>query len=223
MVSVMALATTLAVVLAGSVLLATIYDELVDWVGFDRRYRIDTGIIGRIRGSVAGGIVHRGYMPTPVRTLRSLLSALPIDPADYTLVDLGSGKGRVLIVGAESGFRHCIGVEHVPALCETSVGNLSDWRLATGATTPIDVVGIDAATYEFPQTPLVVFLYNPFSRAVMAEVARNLSRSHAACPRRIIVVAVHPRYRSVFAALDFLRPLDLPAASVDFFTAFDTV
>jgi hypothetical protein len=223
MVDVVALAATLFLVLAGSVLLAAIYDEVIDRVGFDRRYRIDTGIVGRHGGkAAAGGIVNCGYMPTPVRTLRSLLAALPIDPPDFTLVDLGSGKGRVLIVGAEGGFRHCIGVEISPALCATSVDNLTDWRQATGATTPIEIVGVDAAAYEFPLTPLVVFLYNPFSRAVMAAVARNLARSYAKCPRRIIVVAVHPRYRSVLATLDFLHPVDLPGASVDFFTAFDT-
>jgi hypothetical protein len=52
----------------------------------------------------------------------------------------------------------------------------------------LEVIEADAAQYDFPPTPLVVFFYNPFSQDVFREVLGNLRRSLAANPRPCFVI-----------------------------------
>ncbi len=218
----MAMATLLAVVL-GSLVIAAVYDEVVDFVGFDRRYRIDTGLISWIgASSERSALVHRQYMPSPVRTVRSLLAALPIDHAAYTLIDLGSGKGRTLFIGAESGFAKCIGVEQSADLCQTSRRNLTAWQRVSRSTAPVEIVCGDARTFALPPEPIVIYMYNPFPKDVMERVVKNISQSYQERPRPIFVITVHPRFDAYILSHKFLRPLSLPSARTDFFSAFAT-
>jgi SAM-dependent methyltransferase len=215
------LSASLLLAMLGSLVAVTVYDEVLDWVGFDRRYRTDTGMVGAVE-RVASGVaaLRAGYMPSPVRTVRSLLAALPIDPAGFTLIDLGSGKGRTLFVGAELGFGKCVGVELDPGLCRRSHDNLARWRERSGRNTIVDIVCGDAAEFDFPAEPTVVYLYNPFPREVMRRVVRNLERSYMAQPRPILVIAVHPRHDSEILAGGLLRPIGLTGAPTDFFHAY---
>src|SRR5437016_979449 len=51
------------------------------------------------------------YATTPYGTLQRLFDALPSDLSDYSFIDFGSGKGRVLVIAAGRGFKEVIGVE----------------------------------------------------------------------------------------------------------------
>ena len=49
------------------------------------------------------------YQPTPVRTVRTVLRRLGPDVDSSTFIDFGSGRGRVLLLASELGFRQVIG------------------------------------------------------------------------------------------------------------------
>ena len=72
-------------------------------------------VVGEIRDSYI-------YAPVRVANAHAALRDLPInDFSQYTFVDVGSGKGRMLFVAAEYPFRRVVGVEfsnqlHVEAL-----------------------------------------------------------------------------------------------------------
>jgi tRNA G46 methylase TrmB len=52
------------------------------------------------------------YLPIRPNTARRVLRSLPLrDHSDYTFVDLGSGKGRMLLIASEFPFRRIVGVE----------------------------------------------------------------------------------------------------------------
>jgi hypothetical protein len=55
------------------------------------------------------------YEPSGWRSLRRILCAEDVSPGDV-FVDLGSGKGRVILEAAQYPFHHVIGVEIAPEL-----------------------------------------------------------------------------------------------------------
>lgn len=201
---------------------AVIYDELVDRLGFDRRYGTDTGTLAPLRWWNSRIPIHSGYMPAPVRTIRSIFDALPIIPSQFSLIDIGSGKGRALFVGAEAGFARCIGVERNPALCRTARRNLVAWQSRTEATTLIDIQRGDATCFAFPPGPLVVFMYNPFGAETMERVIGNLEKTYRRTPRPIFLVMLHPRFNGLVAGSGFLKPLWLRNTTTDFHSVFET-
>ena len=131
-----------------------------------------------------------GYEPTPLPLLEALFAELPV--AGRTFVDVGCGKGRVLLWAARSPFVRVVGVEHDAALADIARRNLRRAVDPQRRCRDVDVVTDDAAAAAWPLGPLVVFLYNPFDAAVMVEVVASLERSLAAHPRPCRVVYVHP-------------------------------
>ena len=103
-----------------------------------------------------------------------------------TFIDLGCGKGRVLIMAHETGFQRVIGVEFSPMLAKIARRQCPFAEVVTG----------DAARYVFPNDPLCIFMYNPFGPAVLNEAIAHL-------PGNSLVVYAAPRH-----------PVDLPTVRV---------
>jgi predicted RNA methylase len=100
---------------------------------------------------------------------RRIQEALESIPRYATVVDLGCGKGRPLIVAARMGFSHVIGVEFACELADIARKNLvitsKGW---------VTVIEGDATEYELPDGSLCVYLYSPFGLEVMRRVAAKL-------------------------------------------------
>lgn len=103
--------------------------------------------------------------------LTGALNLLHEDFKYFTFVDLGCGKGRSLLIAARMGFRKVIGAEFAPELAAIARRNIQIAR-----TTNVSIVDADAAEFALPEGNLVVFLFNPFSSAVVQRVAVNLAR-----------------------------------------------
>jgi len=137
------------------------------------------------------------YEPTPVGDFDPLLAAVPFAIAGSTFVDLGAGMGRALLLAARHPFRQCVGVEISPALCEVARDNVAHMSAANLHCRDVRVVRGDAATYRFPRGDLVVYLYNPFDGAILAQVLDRL----AAGQRRDAALVYHtPVQREVIEA-----------------------
>jgi hypothetical protein len=126
------------------------------------------------------------YEPTPPADIDRLLDAVPLAPERSTLIDLGSGLGRVVLRAAARPFRQIIGVEISPALHAVAVENRTAYR-GPLACRDVRLVRADAATFPFPRGDLVVYLYNPFRAAILAPVLDRL----AADDRRDVVLLYH--------------------------------
>lgn len=136
-----------------------------------------------------------GYPYLPIRppTARRVLRSLPIGNAsDYTFVDLGSGKGRMLLIASEFPFRKIVGVEMRPDLHEQAMENLRRGRHLSRQCFDVESVLVDATRYEFPAGKLVVYLFNPFGGEVMATVLRRLDDTFDRNPREIVLIYVYP-------------------------------
>jgi SAM-dependent methyltransferase len=127
---------------------------------------------------------------SPSREVRDAVGFLGEDPGSFDFVDLGCGKGRVLLVAANLGFKQVIGVEFARELAEIANQNFTKMKVTNAA-----VVHADAAEYQFPDSDLVVYLYNPFLPQVMKKVVANLKRSRA---KRLFVIYSVPDCGSLF-------------------------
>jgi SAM-dependent methyltransferase len=174
---------------------------------FDRRYAVDT-MPDRGHTS-AGELLHNDAFPyerLTTKELRQGIRALPIDPREFTFVDLGCGKGGALLVALELGYKSCIGVEFDRSIAAVARRNLEVFATRVG-TQSMDYVIVegDAAAYTLPDTPCVVYLFNPFGLATMKDVLANVGASFAKSPRKIIVAYCNPVYREVFDDCAFLQ------------------
>jgi SAM-dependent methyltransferase len=176
---------------------------------FDWRYRVKT--CGeedpRALTVVGDNASHAGlYIPTTFRGGRHMLRDLPVaDVSNYTFIDLGSGKGRMLLLAAELPFRRIIGVEFASDLDVLARKNVKRYRNPKQVCFQIEPVNIDAAQYEFPNEPLLIYLFYPFQQTVMEPVIQNLDRSLAEHPRDVILVYHNPILASTVEAASQLK------------------
>jgi hypothetical protein len=136
--------------------------------------------------------------------LDEVLSNLQIEYEKFCFVDLGSGKGRALLVAARLPFRKIVGVEYSDQMCHVARSNVSCLPKNERRCDEIDVICGDASDFEIPEGPLVIFLFNPFGRQVMKQVVRNVLVSHQQNPRRIIVVYFTPLYADLWERAGFM-------------------
>jgi predicted RNA methylase len=134
-----------------------------------------------------------GYSPTKPSMFYRLLDSLPINHSEFTFIDIGAGKGRVLLMASRYPFRRIVGVEFVPKLCEIARKNSEICRR------PTEIHCMDATHYVFPDDPLVVYMFNPFGIEPMRKLAQNLEQSLAARPRPVYLVYWNPSHPRAFS------------------------
>jgi SAM-dependent methyltransferase len=106
-------------------------------------------------------------------------------PRDRAFVDLGSGKGRVLLIAAQFGFDKAVGVEFSPGLCDIARHNVEIFTRRTRITACVDVIESDVALYDIEPEQCIFFIYNPFDDVVMERLVVNLRNSLKHFPRRV--------------------------------------
>ena len=154
---------------------------------WDESRGVDTrGWLVPEEGSTASGLADGfPYAATHVRLARSLLSRLrPIAPG-ATFIDLGAGKGRVLILAAELPFAAVVGVEYSKELHAVAQRNV---RSSGADEQRVRAELLDVRDFEFPETPLAIYLNNPFPEPVFDAVLANLHSSLDATPRPVTIV-----------------------------------
>ena len=74
------------------------------------------------------GHFHSPYQPTEPALFAEMMAGLKIDFQRFTFIDMGSGKGRVLLMAANYPFRRILGVELLPALDRVAQENLNVYK-----------------------------------------------------------------------------------------------
>ncbi len=162
---------------------------------FDRRFGLETAeLVSRTNLDVSEEVMDaiNPYEPSPVEGFNEIVKKLGVDFPEYTFIDLGSGKGRTLLLASEFPFRRIVGVEISRELTSVAARNVEAYRSTTQRCRDIRCVCADAREFEFPPEPLVVYLFNPFPQEVLTAVLAALGRSIREAPRDVVVVYAHP-------------------------------
>jgi hypothetical protein len=141
------------------------------------------------------GIFHSPYQPTDSALFREMLEALRQQADDFhnfVFIDLGSGKGRTLLMASDYPFRRIVGVELLPALHQIAQENLSKYRSEKQKCFALESVCANAVEFAFPVEPTVLYLFHPLPESGLIRVIDNLERSLQAHPRAMYVLYHNP-------------------------------
>lgn len=74
-------------------------------VDYDWDFRVDTTSANVGWRDRLLGMLHSPYQPTDPALFHEMLDSLKIDFRDFTFIDIGSGKGRTLLMASDYPFR----------------------------------------------------------------------------------------------------------------------
>lgn len=163
---------------------------------FDAEFGTDTGGMiyaeelrdGRGRKSV----YNTAYYATPPSLFQQALARLEINFAEFTFIDLGAGKGRVILLASNFPFRQVIGIEFARDLATVANRNISEYHPASRVCRDVRCILGDASDFVFPPGPLVIFMWNPFVGSVFERVLSNLEDSLRREPREVYLLYLKP-------------------------------
>ena len=174
---------------------------------FDRRFGTDTA--GKVESKELGYVDKERqeqairYLPSPEGVTRWMLDNIGIDHSQYSFVDLGCGKGRVVLAAAQYPFQSVLGVDLSMALTEVARRNVSIFPASSRMCGDVRFLTVDATKVDYPDSSFLLHLYHPFDANVTAAVLRNLEASLAAKPRQVriaylLYTAAVPATRDAF-------------------------
>jgi predicted RNA methylase len=156
---------------------------------FDRTRHLDTnGIIEAAQLDVSEPDkkhIHK-YQPTRVRLFRKLMQSMRL-PTSQVFVDVGCGKGRILVAAAEYGFERIVGVEISPQLSATARRNIDICR-RSGIRAEIEVHCANILDVELRNDEAIFYLYWPFDRWAMQKLVAMLRASLRANEREMWLI-----------------------------------
>jgi len=141
------------------------------------------------------GVFHSPYQPTEPALFHEMLEALQqraLDFQEFTFIDLGSGKGRTLLLASDYPFRRIVGVELLPALHQIAQENLQKYSGESQKCFALESICADAAAFSFPAKPTVLYLFNPFPESGLKRMLANLEQSLRQKPRPVYVLYHNP-------------------------------
>lgn len=182
---------------------------------YDWEYRVDTtsatvGWRERLLGHF-----HSPYQATEPEIFREMMASLKVDFQEFTFIDIGSGKGRALLMAADYPFRRILGIELLAALHGVAQKNLSAYKSGSQQCFAVEAVCGDAREFVFPAEPLVVYMFNPLTEAGVTVVTGNLVLSLDHYPRVAYLLYRNPLFENLLARCPaFKRIAGTPQYSV---------
>lgn len=138
------------------------------------------------------------YQASDDEALRSILDEMAIPYPDYTFIDFGCGKGRIVLAASLYEFKRVVGVDFSDELVSIAKQNIDIFRRKAPPKAPMEIVCTDAADFAIPSGNLLAYFYNPFDATVMAQVVTNLETALDGEKREILAIYVDPRCIEVF-------------------------
>jgi hypothetical protein len=134
----------------------------------------------------------RFYEPSDTKCLPALLRRLNIQYSEFVFIDFGAGQGKTMLLAAEFPFKRVLGVEISPMLSKQARANCESFRGKRQACNSLEVRCGDAAEFTFPNVPLVIYMFNPFSEEIISRMLMNLAQSISMRPREVFLIYYNP-------------------------------
>jgi hypothetical protein len=164
---------------------------------YDREHHVDTGgivYLGDLPIPSENAAYGTRYGPTEETTFRDMMSELALDYPRFTFIDIGSGKGAVLFYASDCPFDRIIGVEFAPDLHDRAQQNIAGYHSKSQKCFNIEAVCADAAVYQLPTKPLILYFSSPFGWQVMEPVLAQIFESFKRYPREGYLIYNHIGY-----------------------------
>jgi SAM-dependent methyltransferase len=137
--------------------------------------------------------IHSSYYgATKARPFLQLLRRLRL-PQNAVFVDLGAGKGRVVMLAAKHGFRKIIGLEFSNPLCLQARANLEGFLRKCPSNSEVEIIESDVTQYHWSDEETIFFMFDPFSSQILSQVLKNIRISLERRPRTLWLIYNSPR------------------------------
>jgi SAM-dependent methyltransferase len=175
---------------------------------FDERFGVDTsGLLYELPSGHQHDAYNNGYFAVAPSVFHAVMlgmqAQLRLDYRRFCFVDVGSGKGRALLLASDYPFREIVGIELSPELDRVARANIARYPARDHRPPVISMQG-DATEFPWPPGPLIVYIWNAFTEPVMERVFQNLRASLAGDPRELYLVYIHPELESMLAGVPWL-------------------
>ena len=170
---------------------------MVDDIRFDRSYSLDTLKWHKLTTNDVDSVnlAHAvDYQPTRVRAFRAMMRSLTLPPSSV-FVDVGSGKGRLVLLASEFGFKRVVGIEFSRHLHEIAEENVKRYGEHRQILCELELINTDIADAELVHDENVFFLNNPFDSVVMEKFVRILTKSMQR-NKRLVWVILHRHWET---------------------------
>jgi hypothetical protein len=170
---------------AGLVVLLTHYVR----DGFDHRYGTDTSsVVSMLHNEMpALGQKVRSF-PTHPRVIKHIIRSLDIDHSEFSFIDFGSGKGRAMLCASDFPFKRIVGVEWSEDLCAVARRNIGIYNSPRQKCFDLEVQCMNVLDYPFPESKILLYLYNPFGPEITNQVFAKVSRDAGRLTREFLMV-----------------------------------
>jgi SAM-dependent methyltransferase len=125
--------------------------------------------------------------------LEHLFTAFRKLSSSTSIVDLGCGKGRVMMVAAHFGFKRMTGIDFAKEVCEEAKANLIRKEMQFPGIT-WKVINDDVQNYDITPDDSVFFMFNPFDYTVLRNFLRKLDISCDEFPRPVYFLYASPQH-----------------------------
>ena len=140
-----------------------------------------------------------GYEPTPERCFRATLRHIPIPVSEISLLDIGCGKGSIIVYARKAGIVNLGGVElsqKFMSICKNNIRLLGYNN--------VELIQQDATTLgDALDKYNVIYMFNPFPAPVMQAFLSRVIESLERCPRKAYIVYDNPIEAYVFDEMRF--------------------
>jgi len=153
------------------------------------------------------GLLYSPYQPTDPALFHEMMSKLEIDFGQFVFIDIGSGKGRVLLMAADYPFRRIVGVELLPELHRIAQENIKKYKSESQKCFAVESTCGDARDFVFPPEPMVIYLFNPLPETGFIKLLAKLEGSLDQNPRPVYVLYHNPLLEHVMSVASWLRKI----------------
>jgi SAM-dependent methyltransferase len=153
------------------------------------------------------GLMARPYFATEPWLFEQIMQAISVNFSQFTFIDLGCGKGRVLMMASDYPLQRIIGVEFMPDLHRVAQKNITSYSNDRQRCYQLETVCVDARDFLFPPEPLVAYLFNPFSESTFAQVLENLRHSVEQTPRPVYIAYRFTEFEGLLAQATWLEKI----------------
>jgi SAM-dependent methyltransferase len=167
---------------------------------FDRKYGVETSgyaFLEKLEITSTNREWGITYQPTSAKHLKIMLSQISADLSEFTFIDFGSGKGRVLLMASEYPFKQIVGVEFAADLHAKAEENIPRYRNARQRCFNIQSLCMDAVDFVIPDGRCVLYFFDPFREDVMRRVLTNIANTYRRTGAKMFLIY----YASVHADL----------------------
>ena len=123
---------------------------------------------------------------------KDIIVHLNIDYSAYHFIDIGAGKGRVLLMALELPFKKITGIEFAGKLIEIANKNITCFSNLNQRCFSVECIEMDAFEYDFPDDNSVIYLFNPFNSILFDKFLDKLITSLQENGKECFIVYLAP-------------------------------